>query len=126
MTAQRLTINDPTDFESVVARYFQQDGYEVIMPPANTKGYDIELQKGDECIAVQVKNHRAKCNVAQIRKFQQFIQLPLADKFTKGWFISASSFFIPALTHVHTEQPENLRLGIFEFESDRIEWVYPG
>ncbi len=35
-------IKDPFDFEKVVALSFEQQGYEVIMPPANTKGYDIE------------------------------------------------------------------------------------
>ncbi|MEO0407764.1 MAG: hypothetical protein AAF289_10465 [Cyanobacteria bacterium P01_A01_bin.135] len=38
-------IKNPYDFEKVVAHYFEQQGYEVIMPPANTKGYDIELVK---------------------------------------------------------------------------------
>ena len=85
-------IRDPFDFETVVAHYFEKQGYEVIMPPANTRGYDIELKKENDCIAVQVKNHRSKCNVAQIQKFQNFLELPLADKFNKGWFVSASGY----------------------------------
>jgi chromosome partitioning protein len=106
-----LNITDPNDFEKFVALMFQQSGYEVIMPPSNTRGYDIELRKGDVCIAVQVKNQKAKCNVAQIQKFQDFLDLPIASKFTSGCFISASGFFKPALTHVETEKPKNLRLG---------------
>ena len=77
-------IKDPYDFEKVVAYYFEQQGYEVIMPPANTKGYDIELKKGQDCIALQVKNHKAKCNVAQIQKFQNFLELGL--KFKPSFF----------------------------------------
>ncbi|MEM9506582.1 MAG: hypothetical protein AAGA16_02725 [Cyanobacteria bacterium P01_E01_bin.35] len=38
-------IKDPYGFEKVVAHYFEQQGYEVIMPSPNTKGYDIELVK---------------------------------------------------------------------------------
>jgi chromosome partitioning protein len=93
-------IKDPDDFEKVVALYFEQQGYQVTMPPANTKGYDIELQKNGDCIAVQVKNHKAKCNVAQIQKFQNFLALPLAAKFTQGWFISANGYSKPALTDI--------------------------
>ena len=116
-------IKDPFDFETVVAHYFEQQGYEVIMPPLNTKGYDIELKKENDCIAVQVKNHRAKCNVAQIQRFQNFLELPLADKFNKGWFISASGYSRPALTNINAEQPENLSLATFEGVS-QIDWIY--
>ena len=116
-------IQDPFDFEKVVAHYFEQQGYEVIMPPANTKGYDIELKKENDCIAVQVKNHRARCNVAQIQRFQNFLELPLADKFNKGWFISASGYSKPALTSIKAEQPDNLSLATFKGVS-QIDWIY--
>ena len=116
-------IKDPHDFERVVALYLEQQGYEVIMPPANTKGYDIELKKGNEYIAVQVKNHQARCNVAQIQKFQNFLELPLANKFNHGWFISASGYSKPALTHINTEQPSNLSLATFQ-GINQLEWNY--
>ena len=116
-------IKDPLDFETVVALYFEHQGYKVIMPPMNTKGYDIELKKDDDCIAVQVKNHKAKCNVAQIQKFQNFLELPLANKFNSGWFISASGYSQPALTHVNTEKPENLSLATFQ-GIQLAEWNY--
>ena len=123
MLTQDLTVTNPSDFEKVVALKFQRLGYEVIMPPANTKGYDIELRKDQECIAVQVKNHKAKCSVAQVEKFQNFLELPLASKFTTGWFISASGYSKPTLTNVETEQPPNFRLGTFL--ADSISWDYP-
>lgn len=117
-------IKDPYDFEKVVALYFEQQGYEVIMPTANTRGYDIELRKKNECIAVQVKNHKAKCNVAQILKFQNFLELPLAAKFNRGWFISASGFSRPALTNIKAEKPANLSLATFQ-GINKVDWVYP-
>jgi chromosome partitioning protein len=124
MLTQDLKISDPLDFEKFVALRFQSLGYQVAMPPAGKKGYDIELRKDRECIAVQVKNHKAKCNVAQIQKFQDFLELPLASKFTSGWFISASGFSKPALTHVATEQPKNIRLGALT-GGEPIAWDYP-
>lgn len=116
-------IRDPYDFEKVVAIYFERQGYEVTMPPANTRGYDIELKKDNDCIAVQVKNHRAKCNVAQTRRFQNFLELPLAARFNRGWFISASGYSKPALTNVNAEQPDNLSLATFQ-GIDRVDWNY--
>jgi chromosome partitioning protein len=124
MLTQDLKISNPLDFEKFVALRFQSLGYQVVMPPANTKGYDIELRKDRECVAVQVRNHKAKCNVAQIQKFQDFLELPLASKFTSGWFISASGFSKPALTHVATEQPKNIRLGALT-GNEPIAWDYP-
>ena len=117
-------IKDPFDFETVVAHYFEQQGYEITMPPANTRGYDIELKKDNDCIAVQVKNHRARCNVAQIQRFQNYLELPLADKFNKGWFISASGYSRPAITSINAEKPNNLSLATFKGVS-QIDWVYP-
>ena len=116
-------IKDPFDFEKVVAHYFEKQGYEVIMPPANTKGYDIELHKENDRIAVQVKNHKAKCTIAQIRQFQSFLELPLANRFNQGWFISASGYFKPPLTHVNAEKPSNLSLATFQ-GIDQVNWIY--
>jgi chromosome partitioning protein len=62
--------------------------------------------------------------VAQIQKFQTFLDLPLAEKFTSGWFLSASGFSKPTLTHVETEQPKNLCLGTVR-ENGAIVWNYP-
>jgi chromosome partitioning protein len=119
------TFNDPSDFERFAAVAFARSGYEVIMPPANTRGYDIELRRGNECIAVQVKNHRAKCSVSQIQKFQDFLEQPLASRFTSGWFISGSGYSKPALTHIETERPQNFRLGTLP-QDGLVAWNYPG
>ena len=124
MISQALAFNDPSDFEKVIALLFQSQGYKVTMPPANTKGYDIELYKNGECIAVQVKNHKAKCNTSQIQKFQSFLEQPVASKFTKGWFVSASGYSKPALTDIKASQPENFSLGIFIPDNNSVSWIY--
>ncbi len=119
-----FTPDNPYDFEKLIGLLHKKIGFEVIMPPANTKGYDIELRKGNECIAVQVKNHKMKCSVAQVLKFQNFLELPIASKFTSGWFISASGFSKPAIAHVENELPKNFHLG--SYSSGDIVWDYQG
>ncbi|MEN9844826.1 MAG: hypothetical protein RLZZ612_2655 [Pseudomonadota bacterium] len=121
--------NDPLrptsfeDFERFVGLYFQKLGYEVIMPPTNNKGYDIELRLGDLCIAVQVKNQKIKCNIAQVEKFISFMESTAAERFHQGWFISGSGFGKPALTYVHTQKIPKLVLGTY-LQGD-IFWDYP-
>jgi chromosome partitioning protein len=123
MSPSSLTPSNPDDFEKFIALLFQNAGLEVVMPPPNTRGYDIEVRTEQKVIAVQVKNHKAKCGLAQIQKFQDFLELPVASKFTNGWFISASGFSKPALTHVETERPKNLCLGTYG--GGKIVWNYP-
>ena len=115
-------MDNPTDFEKFVAIQCREMGYEVIMPEANQRWYDIELKKGWERVAVQVKNHRAKSNVSQLCKFLDFLDLPVASGFTSGWFVTASGFSKPALTHIETERPSNLRLGVST--ETGISWHY--
>lgn len=100
----------------------QKLGYVVSLPEKKAKGYDIKIVKGNETIAVQVKNHKAKSNVSQLSKFQEFLELPIGSEFTSGWFISASGFSKPALTSINSEQPNNLQLGISS--PSGIKWAY--
>jgi chromosome partitioning protein len=105
------SFNNPDDFELHIRTLYQKQGYRVIMPQSlNNKGYDLELIKDNERIAVQIKNHKTRCNVSFIRQFQDYLELPIAERFTAGWFVSASGYSKPALTHVESEKPANLRL----------------
>ena len=105
------SFNNPDDFELHIKTLYQKKGYEVIRPESlNNRGYDLELIKDDERIAVQIKNHKTRCNVSLIRQFQDYLELPLAERFTAGWFVSASGYSKPALTHVESESPSNLKL----------------
>lgn len=105
------TFNNPDDFELHLRTLYQKMGYRVIMPQSLTnKGYDLELIKGHQRIAVQIKNHKTRCNIGFVRQFQDFLELPIAERFTSGWFVSASGYSKPALTHVESEKPANLRL----------------
>src|SRR5690242_16547674 len=100
--------------EDALRAKLQNDGYHVTNAPDNTKGYTFEAKKGDDCVAVRVKEHKAKVNVATVQQFQEYLDLPMSkQRFNAGWLISANGFFNPALTHVQREEPADLRLGIF-------------
>ena len=117
-----LRITDPDDFEKVVARQCMTLGYEVVMPTKNNPGYDIELVKGKERIAVQVKCHKAKQNTGQYKKFVAFLELPIASNFTSGWFISQSGYSKNVLALAEADREPNLKLGT---SSQRgIKWNY--
>ena len=117
-----LPFEDPYEFEKHVARQCEEMGYEVIMPPTNQPGYDIEIRKGRERIAVQVKCYRAKCPISALTRFLDFLDLPIASAFSGGWLVTQSGFGRPSLTHVGTERPSNLKLGTSSRK--RIKWDY--
>ncbi len=106
-----LKFSNPDDFEKHIATLLKQRGYEIIMPSENTRGYDIELNKNGRRTAVQVKNHKAKCNIAQLQKFQDYLGLPIAERFNDGLFVSASGFSKPALTYIATQNPNKINLA---------------
>ena len=91
-THDPLAIQDPSSFEKHIGTLFQNSNWEVIVPPANTRGYDLELRRDKLCVAVQIKNYTRKCSFADIEKFKSFLELPLAARFTHAFFVSASGF----------------------------------
>ncbi|KZR63160.1 AAA family ATPase [Prochlorococcus sp. MIT 1306] len=117
-----LEFEDSYEFEKHVARQCEELGYEVVMPPKNQPGYDIEIIKGKERIAVQVKCYKAKSPIAVLNRFMDFLELPIAASFTSGWLITQSGFGKPSMTLVETERPSNLMLGVSTGKT--INWKY--
>ena len=111
-----------TTMVDTLANKLQSDGYQITTPDS-PKGYTLEAKRGSDSVAVLVKEHKAKANVAHIAQFQDYLGLDVAKRFTEGWMISASGFSNPALTHVKTEEPRNLRLGTYSGEC--LNWDYP-
>jgi len=111
------------DFEEDIVSLFEKTGYTVLIPHPESKGYDFELTRDCEAIAVCVKKHKTKVSIAQILKFQSFLDLPKSKRFTSGWFLSVNGFGKPALSHVLAERPRNLSLGTYQ--DDNIKWHYP-
>ena len=97
-------------------------------PQHRTSTHSLEISNKTDNIAVEVKNHKAKTNIAQVCKFSEFLDLSSASHFTHGWLISTSGFSKPALTHVRTERPANLKLGTstpygihWDYDPDKID-----
>jgi chromosome partitioning protein len=101
----------------------QAEGYQITSAPDSTAGYTFEVLKGRVCVAVLAKEHKAKVNIAHVQKFQEYLSLDAARRFSGGWLISASGFYNPALTHARAEEPKNLCLGTFSDGS--LRWDYP-
>ena len=102
------------DIESLRQHIIQQCdvlGYTISSQSAQNKTDGFEINRNDENISVQIKNHRAKTNIAEVCKFTEFLDLDQCSHLSGGWLISTSGFSKPALTHVRTERPSNLRLG---------------
>lgn len=101
---------DAEKFIVIVAESLKRHGFEVLHPPAGSRSHDLEIVKGGRKYAVLLKSHKAKCNVAQIEKFLDFLDAPGSERFEAGWFISTSGFSKPAITHAETLQSSRLVL----------------
>jgi chromosome partitioning protein len=113
-------VEQPTDFESVLLSLFEQEGWTATLAPAGTKGYNIELQREDDCVAVQVRNQRAKVHAGQLEKFIDFLEQPMAARFTRGFLISASGFTPSVFTFMRTEEIVDVALA--SFQENQIVW----
>lgn len=111
-----------SDFEKVVALLLEQDGWQVKMPPANTKGYDIVAVKGDRVAAVQVKNYKTTVKVPQIDRFLAFLDLPIALQFTEGLFVAASGYSRQALAYF--EQTQNNKVRLAEIQNGKLKFLH--
>ncbi|MFN4875302.1 MAG: restriction endonuclease [Aphanizomenon sp.] len=98
-----ITFESASDFEKVVALLLNKAGWEITMPPSNTRGYDIEAVKGSAVLAVQVKNLKTDIRVPQIEKFLDFLELPIAAKFTGGLFVTSSGYTMKAIRSINKD-----------------------
>jgi chromosome partitioning protein len=111
-----ITFESASDFEKVVALLLNKAGWEITMPPTNTKGYDIEAVKSNAVLAVQVKNFKptVPVKVPQLEKFMDFLDLPIAAKFTGGLFVTSSRYSPNALTYFENINNNKIRLAVFK------------
>ena len=117
-----VTFESASDFEKVVALLLTTKlGWNVTMPPSNTKGYDIEAVEGNEVFAVQVKNLKVPVKVPQLEKFTDFLELPIAARFTKGLFVTSSGYTRQALTYF--EQGNNDKIRLVLFKDGNLTWT---
>jgi chromosome partitioning protein len=103
------------DLEQTVISLFQQEGWQVkLASPEDRKDYTFELERGEECIAVQLRNHKAKVHVGYLEKFIDFLEQPDGARFTKGFLISTSGFSPSVFTYMLTEEVVDISLGTFK------------
>ncbi len=95
-----------------VARAMKKKGWEITFPPTDTEEYDFKAVKGELCAAVQVKNWKRAIGVPQIRKFIEFLKLPMGDEFNRGFFVTTSDFGKAAITLA--EQSKSINLATFQ------------
>ncbi len=78
-------IDNSLDFEKAILALFEQAGWQTKTAPPDIKDYNFELVRGDESIAVQLRNHKAKVHVGYLEKFIDFLEKPAGARFTKGF-----------------------------------------
>jgi chromosome partitioning protein len=110
----------PSDFEKVLISLFEQEGWTATPAPAGTKGYEIELERNGETVAVQVRNQRAKVHAGQLEKFIDFLEQPMAARFNRGFLISTSGYTPSVFTFMRTEEVVDIALG--SFRDNQIIW----
>jgi chromosome partitioning protein len=120
---QDLDFSTPEDFRRFIGLCYQNAGYELILPPAETRGYDLELRKEGEIIAVQAANRRLPVNVAMVREFLDYLDTGEGKRFGMGWMISGSGFSPAAMALVESMRPEHLCLGTLK--NGTLTWNYP-
>jgi chromosome partitioning protein len=101
---------DPEQYADLVSKMLTRYGFAVSLPPDGSRSHTLEIVRDGKRFAVLLKNHKAKCNVAQVEKFMDFLDVPGSERFQAGWFVSTSGFSKPALTHVETMQSKKLCL----------------
>jgi chromosome partitioning protein len=111
------------DFEQFVAILLKKAGWEVIMPPMNQKGYDIEARKGSYVAAVQVKNYRAKVKAPYLEKFVSYLETPEARRFNKALYVTSSSYSPQSLAYYNGLDTEKIKLA--SVKDGNVTWIKP-
>ncbi len=114
---------DPEQYAELVSKLLAGYRYAVHLPPEGNRTHTFEIERDGRRIAVLLKNHKAKCNVALIEKFLDFLETPGAEHFTAGWIVSTSGFSRPAITHVESIQAKKLTL--WTHIGKKIDRTYP-
>ncbi|HEY9630903.1 MAG TPA: AAA family ATPase [Coleofasciculaceae cyanobacterium] len=108
------------DFQQAIMLLLAKAGWAVKMPSAQgangstpPKGYDLEAIRGNEVVAIQLKNYRVPIKVPQIEKFFEFLELPIAERFTKGFLITSSGYTHSALTYFQQANNDKVQLALY-------------
>lgn len=114
---------DPEQYAELISKMLTRYGFSVSLPPEGSRGHTLEIVRDGKRFAVLLKNHKAKCNVAQIEKFIDFLDAPGSERFAGGWFVSTSGFSKPALTHIASLQSK--KLSLWTQVDSKLQRTYP-
>ncbi len=114
---------DPEQYAELVSRMLTRYGFTVHLPPEGNRGHSFEIEREGKRFAVLLKNHKAKCNVAQVEKFLDLLDAPGGDRFAGGWLVSTSGFSRPAITHLEALQSK--RLTLWTHIDTKLQRTYP-
>ncbi len=135
--------HDPYEFEDDVKDLLEKNyGHwirEVIKPPKNEPGYDLEIIREDslnppedgKSTAVQVKNYKRSVNVSHVRKFIDFMgKYRTQSQFNEGYIISSNGFSKSAIEYLRNESGRNpntsvISLGTIYQGSIRWDCLHP-
>ena len=99
--------------ENVMAK-FLEEGWEPALPEDGAFGYDFELTRGKEKVAVQVRSQKARVYLPQLRRFEDFLDSSEARRFARGFLISNSGFAGTVFAYMDSEGIGNISLGTLE------------
>lgn len=121
---------DFAEYEQHVGACLQQQGesYQVAFPPPGKRGYDIvETTPDGQKIAVQVKLFKTKISTIQLRKFLDFLEMPLASEFSGyGKFVTSVGYTDSALEILMQSQNKKVVLYVCnEQTKGQLHQVYP-
>lgn len=110
-----------TEFQRSVTTLLTKAGWQIIPPPENVKGYDFEAVKGEDVVALQIRDSKAPVKVPQLEKFLDFLELPIAHRFTRGIFFSSSGYSPQAITYFAQVNSQKVKLAILK--EGAVHWV---
>ncbi len=114
---------DPDQYAEYVSKMLATYRFSIHLPPDGNRTHTLEIERDGKRIAVLLKNHKARCNVAVVEKFLDFLDTPGAERFTAGWIVSSSGFSKPAITHIESLQSK--RLNLWTDVGKKLERTYP-
>lgn len=122
-----MNFTSPDRFEDLVKLLLEEKyGYQVIKPPKNTFGYDLEIVRNGKSIAVQVKKFKRPVPRPRVQQFMEFMGLFNAkDQFSEGWLISASGFAKTAVKYVKNQRVPVVSLGTVFLDNIRWDYLHP-
>ena len=117
----------PEMFENWTKEHLESLDYDVVLPPKNQIGYDLEIVRpGQKSIAVQCKYYKKhRVNITQVEKFKDWMGMfSTKQQFGEGWIISSNGYSQSALNTFKRSEDDNNLVSLGTIYNDSIRWDY--